>query len=255
LKKNGTMSRQTIANAMCGAFLETDARWAASLDAGILSKMLPEQVRGNSGSALCNPLTLDDLQRRAASTQGACALTAVVTSDCCVVAHVGDCRALLVSYNVGQVDSATFEWLNEPHLPTIETEWQMVAELTRGRDLVPVRPAFDLLKNLVAEKDVVLTTADLQVALESGEPPHDRLSSLHESYAYLANRLGISEERMHEKVPRSGGILMVTRALGDLYLKRPLEYCSTYQSAMCITGAPYITCEPTITSFDRVPGV
>jgi len=120
---------------------------------------------------------------------------------------------------------------------------------------VPVRPAFDVLKDFAAHDDTVLTTADLQVALEAGEPPHDRLSSLYESYAYLSDRLGISEERMHDKVPRSGGILMVTRALGDLYLKRPLEYCASYQSAMCITGAPYITCEPTITSFDRVPGV
>ena len=154
---------------------------------------------------------------------------------------MGDCRALLVYYPRNNVHQAKFEWLNSPHFPNEPSEWNTICARTRDRDVVPARPSFESIRSAVESTGRTLTEDELELVLKACGDVQEPFASMEDAYDYLAEQLRVPVETLFSCVPRVAGTLMVSRALGDAYLKRRSLSFDRFQRAEYIGSVPEMT--------------
>jgi serine/threonine protein phosphatase PrpC len=208
--------------------------------------------------AMCDAIWLDsidqhtrmlELHRRETSTAeqdkkfqtGACALSVVLTNSFCCVASTGDCRATLFRRPAGSSDAFSATPLAAPHTASNADEYDRTSRLVAGRDRLPIRPSWRDLVQAAPDKAKVESFLRSCFTFASPFPDQD---NCYERIRGLAQSLDIDLPAALAMSQRVAGTLMVTRSLGDAYLKDP-----KYDSTGMYRGSPYIHCLPDVSAF------
>ena len=191
-----------------------------------------------------------------ARRSGCCALVLVIVHDTMYFAHVGDCRAVLVRSKVP--DSPSIDSEIVPSASPVRREIESSGSGFTVRDLylehlLNTFSTMTTKKRKVAPPDlggegfVFTTVADSSEVIgittdHACTNPIEVLAVKHISSDPSPIRSSEKDKGVKHAPKRVAGSLLVTRALGDGYLKRSCLSDSHYSRFL-----PYITCKPTIT--------
>lgn len=128
---------------------------------------------------------------------------------------LGDCQALWV-------ENGQATWLTKAQTPADPDEFEKLITIVGGRDSIPVRPSMQEIANTALD-EYGIRWFDQSALFRafSSELPAQSFESYAESLEPIARITGVEVDLLAKMLPRAGGNLAVTRALGDAHLKDP----------------------------------